>query len=168
MATQAPAQHDSTLSSARVPPRGSRLGSQSDSEAASGAMRSGASSPTDTAQGIGGASPGETGSGHAGLISTGSTAGNAFGIGREAASSDEDVLLRLSAPQARLPVALDVMVPVRGFRVRHLLAMTLGEVIETDWGHGEDLPLSSGDVQLAWSEFEVVDSRLAVRVTRLA
>jgi hypothetical protein len=30
------------------------------------------------------------------------------------------------------------------------------------------MPLAAGDVQLAWSEFEVVDSQLAVRVTRLA
>jgi hypothetical protein len=27
--------------------------------------------------------------------------------------------------------------------------------------------LSSGDVQLAWSEFEVVDTQMAVRITRL-
>jgi len=46
--------------------------------------------------------------------------------------------------------------------------MAPGAVIETQWGYGEDLPLSSGGVQLAWSEFEVVDMRLAVRVTRLA
>jgi flagellar motor switch protein FliN/FliY len=68
----------------------------------------------------------------------------------------------------RLPVGLAVSVPVREFRIRNLLAMTAGALIETQWGHGEDLPLSSGDVQLAWSEFEVVDTRLAVRVTRLA
>jgi hypothetical protein len=41
-------------------------------------------------------------------------------------------------------------------------------VIKSQWVHGEDLPLASGDVQLAWSEFEVVDSQLAVRLTRLA
>jgi flagellar motor switch protein FliN/FliY len=73
----------------------------------------------------------------------------------------------LSAPLARLPVELDVAVPVREFRVRNLLALEPGQVIETQWGHGEDMPLSSGDVQLAWSEFEVVDSQLAVRVTRM-
>jgi len=67
-----------------------------------------------------------------------------------------------------LPVGLVVAVPVRDFRVLHLLRLADGEVIETQWGHGEDLPLGSGDVQLAWSEFEVVDSRLAVRITRLA
>jgi flagellar motor switch protein FliN/FliY len=74
----------------------------------------------------------------------------------------------LTAPLARLPVELDVAVPVREFRVRNLLALEPGHVIETQWGHGEDMPLAAGSVQLAWSEFEVVDSQLAVRVTRLA
>jgi hypothetical protein len=41
-------------------------------------------------------------------------------------------------------------------------------VIETTWLHGTDMPLCAGNVQLAWSEFEVVDLQLAVRVTRLA
>jgi len=76
--------------------------------------------------------------------------------------------LRLSPSMSRMPVALAVAVPVRDFRVRNLLAMTLGDVIETRWGNGDDLPLSSADVQLAWTEFEVVETRLAVRVTRLA
>jgi flagellar motor switch protein FliM len=57
---------------------------------------------------------------------------------------------------------------VREFRVRNLLALQPGQVVETQWTHGEDMPLSAGEVQLAWSEFEVVDSVLAVRVTRLA
>ena len=86
----------------------------------------------------------------------------------EMASTGETAALRLSPPLARLPVELEVVVPVREFRVRDLLALLPGEVIETQWGHGEDLPLSARDVQLAWSEFEVVESRLAVRVTRLA
>jgi flagellar motor switch protein FliN/FliY len=73
----------------------------------------------------------------------------------------------LTAPLARLPVELDVAVPVREFRVRDLLALEPGQVIETQWGQGNDMPLASGDVQLAWSEFEVVDSQLAVRVTRM-
>jgi flagellar motor switch protein FliN/FliY len=68
----------------------------------------------------------------------------------------------------RLPVELTVAVPVRQFRIRDLLGMAPGRIVETQWAHGEDLPLTSGAVQLAWSEFEVVDTRLAVRVTRLA
>jgi len=76
--------------------------------------------------------------------------------------------LRLTAALERMPVELSVAVPVRNFRVRNLLALEAGALIETQWASGEDLPLTSGDVALAWSEFEVVDTRLAVRVTRLA
>ncbi len=67
----------------------------------------------------------------------------------------------------RLPVDLAVCVPVREFRVRQLLALAPGQVIETQWNHGDDLPLAAGDVEVAWSEFEVVETRLAVRITRL-
>ena len=76
--------------------------------------------------------------------------------------------LSLGRPLSLLPVELDVAVPVREFRVRNLLALDRGQVIETQWGQGEDVPLASGEVQLAWSEFEVVESQLGVRVTRLA
>jgi flagellar motor switch protein FliN len=72
-----------------------------------------------------------------------------------------------SSAVVQLPVELDVTVPVRGFRVRNLLALEPGQVIESRWGYSEDVPLGSVDVQLAWSEFEVVDTRLAVRITRL-
>jgi flagellar motor switch protein FliN/FliY len=80
---------------------------------------------------------------------------------------EESDLIAPSSPVARLPVELDVAVAVREFRVRNLLALEPGQVIETQWGHGQDVPLASGEVQLAWSEFEVVDSQLAVRLTRL-
>ncbi|MGA7343865.1 MAG: FliM/FliN family flagellar motor C-terminal domain-containing protein [Terracidiphilus sp.] len=83
-------------------------------------------------------------------------------------AAGEEEEMTLSSPVARLPVGLDVMVPVRDFRVRNLLALEPGHLIETHWGNGEDVPLNSGDVLLAWSEFEVVDTQLAVRVTRLA
>ena len=68
----------------------------------------------------------------------------------------------------RLPVEVDVAIPLRDFRVRNLLALEPGAVVESQWVHGDDVPLGSRDVQLAWSEFEVVDTRLAVRLTRLA
>lgn len=62
---------------------------------------------------------------------------------------------------------LDVTVPLPDFRVRHLLALEPGRVIESLWNYGNDVPLVSGAVQLAWTEFEVIDNQLAVRVTRL-
>jgi flagellar motor switch protein FliM len=80
----------------------------------------------------------------------------------------EGVGMVLRAPVARLPVELDVSVPVRNFRVRNLLALEPAQVIESGWSHGDDVPLASGAVQLAWSEFEVIDTQLAVRVTRVA
>jgi flagellar motor switch/type III secretory pathway protein FliN len=69
---------------------------------------------------------------------------------------------------ARLPVELDVAVPVRNFKVRNLIALTQGQLIESQWGGGGDVPLAAREVQLAWCEFEVIETRLAVRVTRLA
>jgi flagellar motor switch protein FliN/FliY len=69
---------------------------------------------------------------------------------------------------ARLPVEVEVAVPVRDFRVRNLLALEPGVVVASHWSHGDDMPLSAGDVQLAWTEFEVVVSTLAARVTRIA
>jgi flagellar motor switch protein FliM len=79
----------------------------------------------------------------------------------------EEEQIKLTTALARLPVELEVAVPVRNFRVRNLLVLEPGQVIETQWAHGADMPLATGDVQLAWSEFEVVDTQLAVRVTRL-
>jgi flagellar motor switch protein FliM len=72
-----------------------------------------------------------------------------------------------NAVAMRLPVELEISIPLRNFRVRNLLAMAPGVVVASQWGHSEDVPLAAGDVQLAWSEFEVFDARLAVRLTRL-
>jgi len=80
---------------------------------------------------------------------------------------EEHDFLQLSPPMARLPIELDVSVPVKDFRVRGLLGLEPGQLIESQWVQGDDVPLASGKVQLAWSEFEVVDTQLAVRITRL-
>lgn len=82
--------------------------------------------------------------------------------------SGMDETRKIPLPFTRLPVDLLVAVPVRNFRLRNLLGIQPGSIYETQWGHGDDLPLNAGEVQIAWVEFEVVDARLAVRVTRLA
>jgi flagellar motor switch/type III secretory pathway protein FliN len=84
----------------------------------------------------------------------------------QAAAPDD--LIPPGSRLARLPVEVDVTIPVREFRLRNLLAMAPGQVIETEWTPGEDLPLTAGEVQLAWTEFEVIEKLLAVRITRLA
>jgi flagellar motor switch protein FliN len=69
---------------------------------------------------------------------------------------------------AKLPVAISAGVAMKRFRVRDVLGLQNGQVFETAWAETEDVPLMAGKVQLAWSEFEVVDRRLIVRFTRLA
>ena len=68
---------------------------------------------------------------------------------------------------AALPVQLDVRVPVPDFRVSDLLGLAPGRLVVSEWPSSDDVPLSCGDVQLVWTEFEVVEQTLAVRVTRL-
>jgi flagellar motor switch protein FliN len=67
-----------------------------------------------------------------------------------------------------LAVKLEANIPVRGFHVRDLLALKSGQTIESAWPVTEDAPLKVGQVQLCWCEFEVVDQRMALRLTRLA
>jgi hypothetical protein len=82
-------------------------------------------------------------------------------------SLETEGLIPLNTRASRLSVELDVGIPLSDFRVRNLLALEAGAVVASQWGHGDDVPLGSGVVQLAWSEFEVVDTQLAVRLTRL-
>lgn len=63
---------------------------------------------------------------------------------------------------------LDVLMKVRSFRVQDLLAMQKGTVVETVHGHSQDVPLACGSALLVWGEFEVVEQKLGVRITRLA
>jgi flagellar motor switch/type III secretory pathway protein FliN len=167
MATQSPPQ--SVISSASA--AASHTAAPMRSPAGPGGAGEGGSvhaSHADAARITSGSPAVEQANGTTNLIPSGSQHANAVTAGSETTAVTELEALRLSPPLERLPVGLVVSVPVREFRIRNLLAMAPGELIETQWGHGEDLPLSSGDVQLAWSEFEVVDTRLAVRVTRLA
>lgn len=73
-----------------------------------------------------------------------------------------------SSPLAALPMQLDVTIPVPKFRVQDLLALEKGAVLDTRWLHTEDVPVWCGGAQLVWTEFEVVEQKIAVRVTRLA
>jgi flagellar motor switch protein FliN/FliY len=68
----------------------------------------------------------------------------------------------------RLPMQVDVVIRVHSFRVQDLLSMEKGTVVETIHEHTQDVPVRCGGALLLWSEFEVLDQRLAVRVTRLA
>jgi flagellar motor switch protein FliN len=75
--------------------------------------------------------------------------------------------LQINPLLSRLPVEVDVAVPIRKFRVRNLLALAEGVVVPSQWAQGDDMPLAARGAQLAWTEFEIMDQKLAVRITRL-
>jgi hypothetical protein len=68
---------------------------------------------------------------------------------------------------AQLRMTIRVGVPLKYFRVRDLLAIESGQVFESLSSSTEDVPVTIGQVQIGWSEFEVVDMRMALRLTRL-
>lgn len=68
---------------------------------------------------------------------------------------------------AQLRVTMRAGVALDGLRVRDLLAMKEGQVFESLSPATEDVPVRVGHVQLGWSEFEVQEQRMALRLTRL-
>jgi flagellar motor switch protein FliN/FliY len=69
---------------------------------------------------------------------------------------------------SQLPLKLDVAVPIPGFKVRDLVALRVGQTVASLWKVSEDVPLKVAGVDFGWSEFEVVEQRMAARLTRLA
>ena len=68
---------------------------------------------------------------------------------------------------SRLELMMAVEVPLLRFKVQDLLRLSEGQVFESAFSDTEDVPLRIGDVQLGWTEFEVVDQKIALRLTRL-
>jgi hypothetical protein len=68
---------------------------------------------------------------------------------------------------AQLRVTMRAGVTLNHFKVLHLLSLKEGQVFESVSPDTEDVPLMVGKVQLGWSEFEIVDQRMALRLTRL-
>ena len=67
-----------------------------------------------------------------------------------------------------LPCLLSVEIPVPEFRVADLVALTAGRLVDTRWTVGADVPLRINGELIAWSEFEIVNNHVAVRLTELA
>jgi flagellar motor switch protein FliN/FliY len=63
---------------------------------------------------------------------------------------------------------LTIEISVPGFTVGDLVHLGRGRIIATRWVVGQDVPLRVNDELVAWSEFEVVQNRMAVRLTELA
>ena len=68
---------------------------------------------------------------------------------------------------AAMRMRIRAEVPLSRFTVRDLLALAEGQVFESMAPDTEDVPVKVGQVQMGWSEFEVVEQRMALRLTRL-
>ena len=69
---------------------------------------------------------------------------------------------------AELPCELTLELPLPAFTVRDLLRLQAQSVVDTKWGQTTDIPLRANGELIAWTEFEVVGEKLAVRLTELA
>jgi flagellar motor switch/type III secretory pathway protein FliN len=68
---------------------------------------------------------------------------------------------------AKLRVTLRAVVAMNRFKVRDLLSLKEGQVFESVSPDSDDVSLLIGQMQVGWSEFEIMDQRMALRLTRL-
>ena len=68
---------------------------------------------------------------------------------------------------SQLRVTLRAGALLNHFKVSDLMGMQVGQVFESLSPATEDVPVRVGQVQLGWSEFEVLQQRMALRLTRL-
>lgn len=66
------------------------------------------------------------------------------------------------------PCLLSLEVPASRFTVGDLLRLRVGSIVETSSHHTSDIPLRANGLLIGWTEFEVIGSRVAVRITELA
>jgi flagellar motor switch/type III secretory pathway protein FliN len=66
-----------------------------------------------------------------------------------------------------LPCDITLDLPVARFRVRDLLQLRAGTVVETCYSRGAEIPLRANGQLIGWAEFEPVADHIGVRVTEL-
>jgi flagellar motor switch protein FliN/FliY len=84
------------------------------------------------------------------------------------AAPQADLLAERWVRVEALPCLLTAEISVPGFTVADLVHLQPGRIIASRWTVGQDVPLRVNGELIAWSEFEIVQNRLAVRLTELA
>jgi flagellar motor switch/type III secretory pathway protein FliN len=67
-----------------------------------------------------------------------------------------------------LPCQLSIEIPVVNFTVGDLLRLGKESIVETACHSTSDIPIKANGLLIARTEFEVIGTRLAVRITELA
>ncbi len=73
----------------------------------------------------------------------------------------------LWAEVLELPCHLQVELEVPGFRIRDLLSLDVDSIVDTQRREGAHVPVRVNRVMVAWAEFDVMEDRLAVRLTEI-
>lgn len=63
-----------------------------------------------------------------------------------------------------LPCTLTLEVPVPGFTLADLMMLIEGSIVATACHQTSDVPLRVNQLLIGWTEFEVIDDQLAVRI----
>jgi len=66
------------------------------------------------------------------------------------------------------PCHVSLEIPISRFTVGDLLRLRPGSILTTSSHHASDIPLRANGLLIGWTEFEVIGSHLAVRITELA
>ena len=64
-----------------------------------------------------------------------------------------------------LPCTLTLELPVVNFTIADLMKLAPGAIVETACHHTSDVPLRANQLLIGWTEFDVIDDHLAVRIT---
>ncbi len=67
-----------------------------------------------------------------------------------------------------LPCTATLEIPLSHFTIRDLSQLGVGSIVTTAYRHLSDIPLWVNGQLIGWAEFEVIDDRLAVRITEMA
>lgn len=68
---------------------------------------------------------------------------------------------------SNVTVRLTSEISIECFTIRNLLGLTEGQTFASVLSDTEDVPLRIGDLKIGWTEFEVVEQKVALRLTRL-
>jgi flagellar motor switch/type III secretory pathway protein FliN len=66
-----------------------------------------------------------------------------------------------------LSCCLNVGLDVPGFTIRDLLSLEVNSVVDTQRHEGAHVPVNVNGVMVGWAEFDVIEDRLAVRLTEM-
>jgi flagellar motor switch protein FliN len=62
---------------------------------------------------------------------------------------------------------LSVALEVPRFTIRDLLALSVNSLVDTRRREGAHVPVIVNGIMVGWAEFDVIDGRLAVRMTEM-